>query len=636
MPSNTDVTLDSFSTKRKNGLRLPTIYNERFLLLLLRVLASSRDISKRTLNNVYRFVSMCDMNWYKRDRVVGGILEAISILLTNRDNGTFDNLDQEQIQNTILAQIAIGVGEIYAETRENLIVPVIKSWRSKDTEADFVIKQIELHVKYGHIVEQKEDISDIITDLSSGNIVHLEKTISKFENVVEDIHEKFKKTKDSTGNGGFLHLTDDDFVETYMKEVFRISKNPKSNLKTGVKKFNEILSIQGGFVNGKYYIFYADVNSFKSAILIHCARWIQKYNSHLFIEQFKETKRRPTVVFCSFENSQREDIERAFKIYTNHNIGEFGSFDNIRTAWGSSYYEGSSIIDITFIHLDAETATMSDIEGKLDALSDDGYDPIALIIDYIEVIAAEPEDIRKDRHVQLKNISQKLSGLAHRRDIPVITAHQINRVGQAVLGQAKQQGKKNAIRLLDRSMIGESSGIEKKTDMSFFIGLEKSIDPITGQTRTYLCANRIKQRYRVIPQSYFVHEVVDGGIYIEDDYWLDSYGSLDEIPTGFDKKEDEFEFSSSGGQKGTRGQANVRKKVNMSETVVANSPPSLASIIDDKPIGDLFYECPQNYKLDDKEIETSASPFSKLTVDEDGFEYYESDVSFGVDGEIEV
>ena len=78
----------------------------------------------------------------------------------------------------------------------------------------------------------------------------------------------------------------------------------------------------------------------------------------------------------------------------------------------------------------------------------------------------------KDNRLQLKNIADDLLSLAKNRDIPVITAHQINRSGGAVLTNLKNQGGVNAISQMTNEFIGESYGIEQAVSWSAFIDIE--------------------------------------------------------------------------------------------------------------------------------------------------------------------
>ena len=132
----------------------------------------------------------------------------------------------------------------------------------------------------------------------------------------------------------------------------------------------------------------------------------------------------------------------------------------------------------------------------------------------------------KDNRLQLKNIADDLLSLAKNRDIPVITAHQINRSGGAVLTNLKNQGGVNAISQMTNEFIGESYGIEQAVSWSAFIDIE-----IHGEDR-WLMFKRNKSRYKnKFGTETFVMKIRDG-IIIDDDIYLSTPLSLPKIPDG--------------------------------------------------------------------------------------------------------
>lgn len=571
----------AFKAVTKTGARLP-IYNERFLTELLRVLASGYEISRRTLNNITRLITMSDRNWYARDYKVGALMEAIMLVMESRLDGTFDSLDDATVQNMVLAKVEASVPALYNEAKEDIIIPTVRIWKCRESQASFVFKQVELNVKHGGVLGQAPDLADILTDLTSGNVSNLEKTLAEFRLKIDELNDAFKLTDNSAKTKAIVHTQDPDYVETHLKDLFKRMKSPKSNLKLGVKMFNEFLSIAGGLVNGKLYMIYADVNSFKSALLLHITRWIQQYNGHLFLN-VAETKKIPTVLHIQLENTASEDADRMYKIKTRKNLGDSHDFEEIRHTWNGSFNDSS--IDISFYHDTSDTIKVSDIENMIDALDDDGFEVIAVIVDYIELLRSDDEDRRKEVHEKLPIIADKLHALAGRKNIPIVTAMQLNRNGQLEKAAAKAAGKKNLVKLQNRGFIANASGIERKVDFSWFIDIEADEDPMTREKKFYLTLFRSKHRYRVTDRDYFVHEIKNG-IILEDDVGIDGYLSLPEIPTKFSTSSDEYTFTGAK-EGGSRGQTSVREKTKAPEQMVTTKPSWIQSI-DDKSIESLY------------------------------------------------
>jgi hypothetical protein len=532
------------------GIRIPII-NERFLSSTLRVLASSKDMNKRSLNNIVRLLGLVDKAYYSRDLTVGALIEAVGIAIDARMDGTYDLENVSAVKDTLISRLSTAISPIYAEAKENIIIPTVLVWEAKEKDVEYVNNTIESYVKYGTIIGKKDKIADIATDLSSGNVINLKQSIQDFRSLIDDAHEQFRISDNVNAANQVVHMGDDEFHERHLRETFRKMKSPKVTLKTGLKKFNEMLSEQGGFLP-KYHIFYADINSFKSGLLMYIAKWVQKYNSSAYIERFRETKKRPTVLFISLENFLQENADRFFSMYTGNNILSNSTYDDVRNIWLEEFTKTGSIIDIAMYHSDPDSLRVSDMNNMIDSLNEDGYEVIALIVDYLELIRPEDDDMRKEKRDQLTAISAKLHMLSGRRDIAVMTAQQLNREGGKVMNEARQKDQINVVKNLNRGFVGEAHGIDKSVDFSGFLALEKS----RYDGKTYLTLKREKCRFKRSKQEYFVHEMRNG-FFLEDDFEKDYYISKDAISPEDDSLKDTGAGTSTK-VAGDRGQTNVR------------------------------------------------------------------------------
>ena len=90
---------------------------------------------------------------------------------------------------------------------------------------------------------------------------------------------------------------------------------------------------------------------------------------------------------------------------------------------------------------------------KLGELSLGCINTTSLYVDYIKRIRpAEPE--ADNEKMELNRIMNELKALAVILDIPVITAHQINRAGTALIDQAVRSGKGDGLKAVGREHIG--------------------------------------------------------------------------------------------------------------------------------------------------------------------------------------
>jgi replicative DNA helicase len=82
-------------------------------------------------------------------------------------------------------------------------------------------------------------------------------------------------------------------------------------------------------------------------------------------------------------------------------------------------------IDIVIKYYPNRSIDTNDLYTIVEEIEDDNKEVIALILDYIKRI--RPAEKSKDEKEELKNVTNELKNFANEKDIPVITAHQLNR-----------------------------------------------------------------------------------------------------------------------------------------------------------------------------------------------------------------
>lgn len=517
--------------KPKKLLKLPII-NERFLTSLLKILSSNKSvISKKALFNIDYLLNMIDIPYYSKDMNVYSIILAIQIAIKQRENDVTIDADN------LLSEIIAVIPESYNEQIKNIIEPTINLGKNLNspTEVEKINSLIDLYLKHSTILLTKEKLSNALTEITSGNVTNLQASIDNYRNIVESISDEFRRT-DSTTNNNTIHSNDEEFMDILV-ETYEQLKNPKCNLVTGLKMFNEMLSEEGGFRNGCFYIIYAQINSFKSATLEYCKKWIRKYNGDNFKKMLSETGLIPTILFYSLENTKTENMQRDFYMETGIQLKDVKSVEEAKKLWKEHYNSTNSPINVTYVYAESNTVKVSDVRRKIRSLKDEGYKVICTIIDYLELLRAEDEDIHLENRLKLGYISNALHVLAVSEDIVCISAMQLNRAAESAIMDLRNKGQTNIINQIgSMQFIGESYGIEKPVDGSFYIGIERSI----YDNKLYLAIKRGKLRYKRTPVQYFVTELKNG-FYIEDDYGTDKVTSLPSISPNANVEELEIE-----------------------------------------------------------------------------------------------
>ena len=286
-------------------------------------------------------------------------------------------------------------------------------------------------------------------------------------------------------------------------------------LHVGLKAFDKMISPRGGFLGGTFNLFMADTNTFKSALLENIKRWIQKYNSNMFKEEYLRTGKRPTIIFVSLENGSKEDISRDFSIASKKNMYDCDSFETAFQMYQDEFKD--TIIEVTQINAGDYKFNMSSLKQVIKRVEEDGFFVIGIIVDSFDLMSPDEEDIRlrvSDETTLLLNRSRRIEKWISDKPYPFISAHQLNREAARAIAEARQKGNIDLCKFLDRQHVSGSYDILRRAHFTAFIYTE--ISKYDGEK--YLEVRRDKTRYRSSDSeySYFVTKL-HNGFFIEDD-----------------------------------------------------------------------------------------------------------------------
>ena len=522
--STTDYS--EFKRRKPNKKYRSHLVSERFLLMIIKVLSSDITVNRRSLANIKRFLTIIDRDYYCRSENIEAMLLVCDLLVsirTKNPHGVSLESLTYKVENLLV--------EPYDKVRDQLIIPQINVAKDELPEDDleYITNSLDQNLKFSYILDVKDNLIELTNDIETSSYTDFPNLLHQYRDLVTDIMNFFRKTDSSSMTNEIVHTGDPTFLDI-LYDTYEAIRNPASALQTGWQALNSALGPRGGFQNKNLYCLHANTNSFKSAMLLHISRMIKEYNASRVIDEFKRTGKIPTILHISMENDNDEDNERLYKTVVKKDLGKCTSREELNQSWehnfGNTNSEEENPIDISFLHVDARSLSVDEIDIIIENLEEEGYRVIACVVDYLGLIKPRLEDMGKDNRLQLKNIADDLLSLAKNRDIPVITAHQINRSGGAVLTNLKNQGGVNAISQMTNEFIGESYGIEQAVSWSAFIDIE-----IHGEDR-WLMFKRNKSRYKnKFGTETFVMKIRDG-IIIDDDIYLSTPLSLPKIPDG--------------------------------------------------------------------------------------------------------
>ena len=265
-------------------------------------------------------------------------------------------------------------------------------------------------------------------------------------------------------------------------------------------------------------------------MLLKILRDTKKYNGDL---QVRKPGKRPCALLVTMENDISETIERIFNMtVTDENIRNYSPKQVVKMVKekGELMISNDNSMDIKIKYCSNRSIDTSDLYTMIDDLADEGKEVIMLILDYLKRI--RPAEKGKDEKEELKNITNELKTLALDYDIPVVTAHQLNRSGATVVDAAMQNNKEDLARFLGRSNVGSAWEVVENADWVCIINVEKKRE--TGQY--YLTFKRVKIRYKNISDLGYFNHPFDGEnrMRLIDDIELGKSISEDSLVSDFD------------------------------------------------------------------------------------------------------
>lgn len=618
--------MNSYSNYRKNHKKSKNkirshLVSERFLLLLLSILSSKDMLHMRSLHNIDKFLSEIDREYYFKDNTIQALVMTIESFVDMRLKVLGKPLNEVNLMTKINGLLTF---DNMVETKDDLIIPTVTASQNSVSDSydiSFVNDIIESTLKSQNVLRHKDELIEISNEIDSGS-EDLSASLNKYRDLITRSIEYFRETDNEGKVNEIVYTNGGQFMDV-LRNAYSNIKNPKTVLKTGLKMFNDFLG-SGGFMNGKYYMIYANTNTFKSALLEHIARWIKAYNSDSFIDAPEFVGKIPTVLVISCENSLQEDIERLYKMEIGEDIGSYETSDLLEDSWEKHTQDQDSIIDIAFLHANARSISVPEVDRMIDTMNDEGRKVIAVIYDYLELVKLE-DSAKLDTRESLGRISEQFLNLAKSRDIPVITAMQLNRMGGKALVETKESGEANAISKLNNSFIGESYNIEKATDFSMFIDLEIS----QHDGNKYLMFKKNKCRFSRLGCESFVHKL-ENGIVIKDDIYMDTVLSLPSL--SYDK-DSETATSNKSTVVGSRGKIDSRAKETVKRDTVTHISSKSSEIQDDYEfinISNPWWVYPKLMDLEEV-MSTSDICFEEIHLDCIGSgEYYFDENDYGV------
>jgi hypothetical protein len=262
-------------------------------------------------------------------------------------------------------------------------------------------------------------------------------------------------------------------------------------------------------------------------MLLNMALHAKKYNKNI---QTKDPSKTPVILFVSQENTINETLLRIWS-YLFGNDSKIHHYDH-ETAMNMLYNSGllsskPGEPEIIFKFRSNKSINTSDLDHMIDELELEGKEVVFLIQDYMKRIRSTVN--HKELRLELGEVTNEFSVIAKERDIPVLSAMQLNREAFRIFEEASGNLEKqfDIIKRLGVSHVGESLDIIQNCDYAFIQSMTKTkkeiapgMEPIE-QVRLFVKLVAGRGQYTKI-DNFIYNFAQNNGMKLEEDVGTDT------------------------------------------------------------------------------------------------------------------
>jgi replicative DNA helicase len=414
--------------------------------------------NKKFAGNVLRLFNLFIEDSYRNDyekEIRVYLVKKIALVITE---GDITNKD------SILSFIDVS-GRFEEESTE--ILNNLFELTIDDSELQMLDRLISQQLRFSIIGQDSQILSDMLTNLQSDNYDDFEEFIETFHSSVDTLNRDLRGARESIEDSKQdISLGSDSFVNLLGK-IIKEDRNPSAKIKTGIRAINEIFN--GGYEKGRVYLALGLAKGWKSGFLLNSALWAIKYNK--FVS--KNPKLKPVVVYLTMENSIDETIKRIWS----HAFGNNSEMSQYEPAQAARMLEEQRIFtpnkpdlpELVIWHRSTKSINTADMNAMLDDLEKEGKECVFLVQDYIKRIRSTVN--HKELRFELSIVSDEFSSIAKEREIPILTAMQMNRDAfRQYEASTTMEGQISAVEKMGASNVGESIDLIQNVDYAFILG----------------------------------------------------------------------------------------------------------------------------------------------------------------------
>lgn len=456
-------------------------------LMIAYTISDNPLITRGCLSNLNKLFKLLDLRLYEDDYYLEGRIHFITQALVAKLDLHMDN------RNLIIDYC---YSNKYREVIDEILYD-IKQIDLKTPDIKYMTSMISDRLNYCFLYLYKDKLQDEFAKLETNDFIHLKDLKSSIMDVITKLIADVRKAE-SLENTNMDFSLEPEIFEAIVDKTVRELQNPSSNLKTGMQAYNEMLG--GALESGRIYMHIGVSGGFKSGILLNLL-YQMKLNNKNF--RTKDPNKKPLILLYTQENTVEESVNRLFSLAVSKDRNDKMKNYTPREAMrllrekGQLFVDMDNNINILIKYAKTKTKTTQDLYYVIDEIEDQGYEVICLIHDYIKRLKST-QGHTEVRH-ELGAIVDELKALAIEKNIPVITATQLNKEAARVIDEGIQCNKADLARLLGRQHVGESWAMIENAD--YVILINREVQKSTGQR--FLTFKLVKGRGEDTDITYF-------------------------------------------------------------------------------------------------------------------------------------
>lgn len=437
------------------------------------ILSENRNIKRSQLINMRNLFDVMDLSEYMDNERS----KRISFIQKGLDARLVHGLTSSEM---ILKHINGGI-------LDNDFIDIKAFTGMSNTELAWINGTIAKSLNYSFIYTNVDQLIDSALRFKGSEYNTKDEAVVELERIVTIMNAEFRRNKSRSVADERFSLMPEPF-ENSIRDTHDALSNPSNKLRTMMQGMNEMLN--GGFEGQRVYFYFGLPGEGKSTTLLDLAIQIKKANKGF---KAKDPTKIPCVVLLTMENSVRETIERMWDMTCDREDMTHFTVEeamHILREEGELYLSDENPIDIIIKFVPGESVDTGYLYTLVEDLEDDGYECICLLQDYIKKIRPVYNSNAEVR-VQYGSVVNEFKVFATLKDIPVISASQLNRDATKHVDEGRKTNKSDLVRLLGRSNIGESQLILENIDAGFLIAPEYDMEG-----NKYLGVQKIKSRFK--------------------------------------------------------------------------------------------------------------------------------------------